>query len=251
MSEAAASLPAPLLAVVDLRVAYGRIEALRGATLHVSPGEIVAVIGANGAGKTTLLRALSGLLPVAGGRIVLAGEDVTGQPAERLVRRGIVHVPERRQLFGELTVEDNLWLGAFHRYWRTPRAELRADLERVFELFPILRERRAQRAGTLSGGQQQMVAIGRGLMARGRILLLDEPSVGLAPLVVREIFAAVAWLRAAGTTILVVEQNARQALRVADRAYLLENGRVVRSGSAVELAADPAVQAVYLGHTAD
>ncbi|CAA9560681.1 MAG: Branched-chain amino acid transport ATP-binding protein LivF, partial [uncultured Thermomicrobiales bacterium] len=237
----------PLLAVEGLRAAYERIEVLHGLDLIVHRGEIVAVIGANGAGKSTTLKVISGLLPPRRGRVRFAGRDITGRPAEELVGLGLSHVPERRQLFGTLTVEDNLLLGAYAR--RDGRAEQRADLARVYDLFPILRERRRQAAGTLSGGQGQMLALGRGLMARPSLLLLDEPSVGLAPLIVREIFAAVATLRAEGTTVLLVEQNARAALRLADRGYVLETGRVVLAGPANALMADPTVQGVYLGQT--
>ena len=237
----------PLLAVEGLRAAYERIEVLHGLDLVVQRGEIVALIGANGAGKSTTLKVISGLLPPRGGRVTFAGRDITGYPAEELVGLGLSHVPERRQLFGTLTVEDNLLLGAYAR--RDGRAEQRADLARVYDLFPILRERRRQAAGTLSGGQGQMLALGRGLMARPSLLLLDEPSVGLAPLIVREIFAAVATLRAEGTTVLLVEQNARAALRLADRGYVLETGRVVLAGQASALMADPTVQGVYLGQT--
>jgi branched-chain amino acid transport system ATP-binding protein len=235
---------APLLQVEGLRAAYGRIEVLHGIDLAVGAGEIVALIGANGAGKSTCLAAIGGLLAPRGGRVTFAGRDITGRPAEELVRLGLGHVPERRQLFGALTVEDNLLLGAYAR-----RGDKRPDLERIYALFPILRERRRQRAGTLSGGQGQMLALGRGLMARPTLLLLDEPSVGLAPLVAREIFAAVAALRAGGTTVLLVEQNARAALRLADRGYVLETGRVALAGPAAALMADPTVQGVYLGQT--
>ncbi len=237
----------PLLTVEGLRAAYGRIEVLRGIDLTVGRGEIVAVIGANGAGKSTMLATISGLLPPSGGRVRFDGREITGRPAEELVRRGLGHVPERRQLFGALTVEDNLLLGAYARRGR--RAERDADLARVYALFPILRERRRQPAGTLSGGQGQMLALGRGLMGRPALLLLDEPSVGLAPLIVREIFAAIGALREGGTTILLVEQNARAALRLADRSYVLETGAVALSGAAADLMADPTVQGVYLGQT--
>ncbi len=237
----------PLLVVEGLRAAYGRIEVLHGIDLTVNAGEIVALIGANGAGKSTALATISGLLAPRGGRVTFEGRDITGRPAEDLVRLGLSHVPERRQLFGALTVEDNLLLGAYAR--RGDRVGQRAALARVYELFPILQERRRQRAGTLSGGQGQMLALGRGLMARPSLLLLDEPSVGLAPLVAREIFAAVAALRERGTTVLIVEQNARAALRLADRGYVLETGRVVLAGPAAELMADPTVQGVYLGQT--
>ena len=238
---------APLLVVEGLRAAYGRIEVLHGVDLTVCRGEIVALIGANGAGKSTCLAVISGLLAPRGGRVIFDGREITRRPAEDLVRLGLSHVPERRQLFGALTVEDNLLLGAYAR--RGDRAGRRAAMERVYTLFPILRERRRQPAGTLSGGQGQMLAVGRGLMARPSLLLLDEPSLGLAPLVAREIFAAVGTLREGGTTVLLVEQNARAALRLADRGYVFETGRVALAGPAADLMADPTVQGVYLGQT--
>ncbi|MFO7271692.1 ABC transporter ATP-binding protein [Sphaerobacter thermophilus] len=230
----------------DIEAGYGGIVALHGVSLHVGAREIVTVIGPNGAGKTTLLRAISGLVPLRRGRVSLDGSDVTGQSTEALVRRGLVHVPERRQLFADLTVEENLRLGAYTRYRHEPEAVER-DFERVLELFPILRERRRQRAGTLSGGEQQMLAIGRGLMSSARVLLLDEPSLGLAPLITRQIFDTIAQLRDQGIAVLLVEQNARQALRVVDRGYVLINGRIVLSGTAEELMASRLVQQVYLG----
>lgn len=236
-----------LLEVNNLWAGYGRLQILRDLSLHVDHGELVAVISANGAGKSTLLRALSGLIPARAGSICLAGAELGRLSAEQRVGHGIALVPEHRQLFTTMTVGENLLLGSYARYWRTPRAELEADLERVYELFPILRERRRQLAGTLSGGEQQMVAIGRGLLARPRLLLLDEPSIGLAPRVVSTIFAAVAQLPAQGTTVLIVEQNARQILDLAGRAYVLANGAVALSGSAAELADDPAVRQIYLG----
>ncbi len=238
----------PLLEIHNVHVYYGRIQALKGVSLEVNEGEIVALIGANGAGKTTLLRAVSGLLTPHEGDIRLDGRSVVGLPPERLVALGVAHVPERRQLFTTMSVIDNLILGAYHRYRSgDSREAIRKDLETVFEIFPILRERQQQRAGTLSGGQQQMLAIGRALMARPRLLLLDEPSLGLAPLLVRELFRVIAQLRDRGVTILLVEQNARAALRVADRAYVLETGTVALSGTAAALLADPEVQRSYLG----
>ncbi|MBI4771817.1 MAG: ABC transporter ATP-binding protein, partial [Chloroflexi bacterium] len=215
-----------MLQVSEVSTFYGRIQALSAVSLQVQPGEIVSLIGANGAGKTTLLNTISGILTAGSGEIHFDGRPITHLPAEQIVRMGISHVPERRQLFGSLTVLENLTLGAYARAGRDGRAAIRRSMERVFELFPVLRERSAQLAGTLSGGEQQMVAVGRGLMANPRLMLLDEPSLGLAPLLVREIFEIVAELRRAGTTILLVEQNARAALRVADRAYVLENGRI-------------------------
>jgi branched-chain amino acid transport system ATP-binding protein len=235
------------LEVAGLEVAYGAVKALHGVSLRVEPGEIVAVIGANGAGKTTLLRAISGLLRPSAGRIRLDGQEITGWPPERIVALGVIQIPERRQLFASMSVEDNLRLGAYLRLRRGERKAVEADLERVYALFPRLKERRRQTAGTLSGGEQQMLAIGRGLMASPRILLLDEPSLGLAPLLVQELFRIIADLRRQGLTLLLVEQNARQALRTADRAYVMETGRVVREGPAAALLEDPAIQAAYLG----
>ncbi|MCW1970990.1 MAG: ABC transporter ATP-binding protein [Anaerolineae bacterium] len=237
-----------MLSVTNLSASYGKIQALRQVNLHVEAGEFVAVIGANGAGKTTLLKTLSGLMQPQGGHVQLAGKSLNGLSAETRVGQGIALVPEHRQLFGGMSVKENLLMGSYSRYTRAQKAEIEADVERVYALFPILRERQNQLAGTLSGGQQQMVAIGRGLMARPRVLMLDEPSVGLAPLVVREIFRVVAALPAQGTTVLIVEQNARQILKLADRAYVLENGVVKLEGVASDLANNPVVQQIYLGH---
>ena len=232
-----------MLEVSALESRYGRIPALKGIDLAVRAGELVALVGANGAGKTTLLRALSGVQPLSGGRVRYEGADITGSAPERRVRLGIVQVPEGRQVFGPLSVEDNLRLGGYTR----PAPESASSLERVYAMFPVLRERRRAPAGTLSGGQQQMLAIGRALMARPRLLLLDEPSMGLAPRLVEEIFACVRGLRAADTAIFLVDQNARAALNIADRGYVLETGRIVLSGSGAELLADASVQAAYLG----
>jgi branched-chain amino acid transport system ATP-binding protein len=234
-----------MLELDNLEVAYGAIRAVKGISLSIGSGELVALIGSNGAGKTTTLRTISGLLRPRAGRISYEGVDLTRLPAHEIVARGVVQAPEGRQIFGGLTVRENLLLGATAR--RTDRAALEADEERVFALFPVLRERLGQSGGTLSGGEQQMLAIGRALMARPRLLLLDEPSLGLAPLVVGRIFEVIARLKAEGTTILLVEQNARKALAVADRAYVLETGRVVLEGPAAELAANPAVERAYLG----
>ncbi|HEY5898516.1 MAG TPA: ABC transporter ATP-binding protein [Burkholderiales bacterium] len=231
-----------MLRVERLEARYGRIPALQGIDLHLGAGELVALVGANGAGKTTLLRALSGVHPSAG-RVLFEKEDITRASAERRVALGIVQVPEGRQVFSPLTVEDNLRLGAYRR----ARPRTKRSLERVYTLFPVLAERRGHLAGMLSGGQQQMLAIGRALMAEPRLLLLDEPSMGLAPRLVQEIFSCVRALRAADTTLLLVEQNARGALGIADRGYVLETGRLVREGSGAELLADPAVRAAYLG----
>jgi branched-chain amino acid transport system ATP-binding protein len=226
---------------------YDRIQALKDVSLTVEEGEIVTLIGANGAGKTTLLNSISGLVIPRQGRIFFRGQDITRLPPEHTVRLGISHVPEHRQLFGSMTVYENLLLGAYHRYRRTPRQELQADLRRVFALFPRLEERQRQLAGTLSGGEQQMLAIARGLMARPRLMLFDEPSLGLAPLLVHELLQSIHALRDAGTTVLLVEQNARAALHLADRAYVLETGEIVLEGTARALLDDPRVQAAYLG----
>ena len=231
-----------MLKVTGLEARYGRIPALRGIDLAVSAGELVALVGANGAGKSTLLRALSGLQR-ATGTVVFEGKDITDELPEYRVRLGIVQCPEGRQVFGPLTVEDNLRLGAYRR----GRASAAATLARVYGMFPALAQRRRQAAGTLSGGEQQMLAIGRALMAEPRLLLLDEPSMGLAPRLVREIFAAIRALRADDTALLLVEQNAAAALAIADRGYVLETGRVVLSGTGAELLADRGVRAAYLG----
>jgi branched-chain amino acid transport system ATP-binding protein len=231
-----------MLELGALSSSYGRIPALAGIDLKVEEGELVALVGANGAGKSTLLRVISGVQP-ASGRILFRGEDISAASPERRVRMGIVQVPEGRQVFGPLSVEDNLRLGAYTR----TRAESDAELERVYELFPALKERRRQAAGVLSGGQQQMLAMGRGLMAKPRLLLLDEPSMGLAPRLVEEIFARVRVLKAARTTLFLVDQNARAALAVADRGYVLEAGRIVLAGTGAELLADGQVREAYLG----
>ncbi len=235
------------LEVHQVEAGYGHLKVLNGISLIVRPGEIAAVIGANGAGKTTLLRVISGLLRRTAGEIVFDGQTITGWPPERIVALGIVHIPERRQLFGSMRVEDNLLLGAYVRFWQESRPTIDADLDRVYTLFPRLKERRRQIAGTLSGGEQQMLAIARGLMGRPRLVLLDEPSLGLAPLLVRELFRMIAELRLQGHTILLVEQNARAALRIADSAYVLENGRVALEGPGPALLTDSKVQAAYLG----
>jgi len=233
-----------LLQIQDVAVYYGGIQALKGVSLHLDVGELLAIVGANGAGKTTLLRTVSGVLRARSGSIRFDGRDVTRLPPHAIVGLGIAHSPEGRQLFGGLTVVENLRLGAVQR---SDRAAVEHDFEYVFELFPILRERRQQRAGTLSGGEQQMLAIGRALMARPRLLLLDEPSLGLAPLLVERIFDVIARLKSERVTLLLVEQNARMALEVADRAYVMETGRIKLTGSAAELAANPEVERAYLG----
>ena len=232
-----------MLEVAALSCRYGRIPALDEVSFHVAQGELVALVGANGAGKSTLLRALSGVQAAVRGSVRFEGVDVTRASARRRVQMGIVQVPEGRQVFGPLSVEDNLRLGAFVR----PAREIGAGLERVFALFPILAQKRREAAGTLSGGQQQMLAIGRALMTRPKLLLLDEPSMGLAPRIVSDIFAIVRSLKEAATTILLVDQNARAALAIADRAYVLEVGRVALSGSGPALLANPQVQRAYLG----
>jgi len=222
---------------------FGPRVVFDGVDLVVAPGSVTGLVGANGAGKSTLLRALSGVQPVASGSVRFEGADITRMSSRNRVRMGIVQVPEGRQVFGPLSVEDNLRLGAFVR----PASELADGLERVYELFPILARKRNEAAGTLSGGQQQMLAIGRALMTRPRLLLLDEPSMGLAPRLVAEIFATIRSLKAAATTILLVDQNARAALSIADRAYVLEVGRIALTGRGDELLVDPAVQQAYLG----
>ena len=232
------------LKVEGLVVAYGRTVAVKGVDLVVEPGQVVTLIGANGAGKTTVMRALSGLLRPRAGRVIFDGVDIAGHRAHRIAAAGLRQVPEGRQVFAELTVSDNLDLGA---YTLSNRAELGRRRDRVLTRFPRLRERLSQLAGSMSGGEQQMLAFGRALMGAPRLLLMDEPSMGLAPLFVEEIFGAIADLRRDGVTILLVEQNASAALDVADYAYVLETGRVVLQGQATELANDPAVAASYLG----
>ena len=232
-----------MLRVKGLDCHYGRIQALRGIDLEVRKGELVALVGANGAGKTTLLRALSGILAASAGEVRYDGRDITRDPAESRVRAGIVQVPEGRQVFGPLSVEDNLHLGGYTR----TRAEREQELVRVYELYPALKERRGHAAGTLSGGQQQMLAMGRAMMARPRLLLLDEPSMGLAPKLVAEVFAYVTAMKQAQGTIFLVDQNARAALAIADRGYVLETGRVVLAGTGAELLASSKVREAYLG----
>jgi branched-chain amino acid transport system ATP-binding protein len=239
----------PLLQVQGLSARYGKVAALAPTTLAVAAGAIVTVIGANGAGKSTLLNALMGALPPAGsaaGRVLYDGADISGLAVERRVTAGISLVPEKRELFGSMSVEDNLLLGGFRRY-RAGEPNWRGTLQEVFDLFPRLRERRRQEAGTLSGGERQMLAVGRALMAKPRLLMLDEPSLGLAPRIVREIFHIVAQLRQTGVAILLVEQNARAALQLADFGYVLETGALVLSGPAAELAGNRRVIESYLG----
>jgi len=232
-----------VLSVEQVRSSYGRIEALHGVSIEVARGEIVTLLGANGAGKSTLIRAISGVQPISAGRIRFDDRPLEGVSAHARVALGIAQVPEGRQVFAPLSVEDNLRLGA----WPRRNARLDAELASVYELFPALASRRRISAGMLSGGEQQMLAIGRALMAKPRLLLLDEPSMGLAPILVEQILDVVRGLKQAGLTVLLVEQNARAALAIADRGYVVETGRIATSGSAVELLADARVQAAYLG----
>ena len=237
-----------LLEVSGLEVTYGKIRAVKGVSFSVEAGTVVTLIGANGAGKTTTLRTLSGLVAPSAGTVVFDGARLDGVPAHQIVERGIAHVPEGRRVFPRMTVVENLELGAFSRAGRAGSAgEQRADTERIYALFPILADRRAQAAGTLSGGEQQMLAIGRALMSRPRLLMLDEPSMGLSPIMMNLIFTTLAELKAEGTTILLVEQNAQAALSLADHAYVIETGTVVLEGSAGELAASEQVRKAYLG----
>jgi branched-chain amino acid transport system ATP-binding protein len=234
--------------VDGLNATYGRVRAVKDLSLSVSAGEIVAVIGPNGAGKTTLLNTISGVVPASSGEVLFEGQPITNLAPEKIVRRGISQVPERRQIFGTMSVLDNLILGAYHRYRRDGKAAIQHDLEFVFEIFPRLKDRIKQEAGTMSGGEQQMLALGRAWMSRPKLLLMDEPSLGLAPLIVKEILRVSAELREQGMTLLIVEQNAHAALELADRAYVMETGQTVLEGAADELAADERVQAAYLGH---
>lgn len=236
----------PILEVTGLCVSYGKVEALHDAAIKVGEGQIVTVIGPNGAGKTTLLAAIMGVLPHSRGNICFRGETLRDIEVERMVARGMNLVPEKRELFGAMSVDDNLLLGAFHRY-RQGLRDQEETREQVFRIFPRLKERRSQHAGTLSGGERQMLALGRALMARPKLLMLDEPSLGLAPLVVREIFHVIADLKQAGVSILLVEQNARAALQIADYAYVLETGEIALEGPSHQLADDPKVVESYLG----
>jgi branched-chain amino acid transport system ATP-binding protein len=234
----------PLLQVERLAVAYGGIQAVKGIDLVVHQGELVCLIGANGAGKTTTLKGICGMLPIKAGSIRYAGAEITGRPPHALVRSGLAMVPEGRGVFGALSVGENLAMGA---YVRIDREGVAADIERVFALFPRLKERRRQSAGTLSGGEQQMLAIGRALMSRPRLLLLDEPSMGLAPLMVQKVFETVVAVSGEGVTILLIEQNAKLALEVSRRAYVMESGEITLEGAADTLLHDPKVRAAYLG----
>ena len=232
-----------LLEVSDIRARYGSIEALKGVSLTVEEGEVVTLIGSNGAGKSTTLRSISGLTPASAGEITFAGEEITRVPAHEIVVRGIALAPEGRHCFPRMTVRENLELGAHRR----PRAGIADDLERVFELFPRLSERQRQKAGTMSGGEQQMLAIGRALMARPKLLMLDEPSMGIAPILVERIYETIAEINRAGVAILLVEQNANYALEISKRGYVLETGRVVLANNSSQLRDDPEVQRAYLG----
>ena len=234
----------PMLKIDNIDVYYGAIHALKGISLEVKEGEIVTLIGANGAGKSTTLRTISGLLKPKTGGITFLGQDIAGVRAHEIVKKGISQVPEGRRVFAEMTVMENLDLGAFVR---KDKAGIQQDLKHVFELFPRLEERKNQSAGTLSGGEQQMLAMGRALMSRPKLLLLDEPSMGLAPLLIKEIFNIIVDINKSGTTVLLVEQNANMALSIASRAYVLETGRITLSGSAAELAASEEVKKAYLG----
>jgi branched-chain amino acid transport system ATP-binding protein len=242
MSEPTQAGPVKLLDVQSMEVRYGAIRALKGMSFHVNQGEIVAMLGANGAGKTTTQKTVSGMLRPSAGSITYAGRRIDGIPAHELIRLGICHVPEGRHVFPRMTVQENLEMGAF----RFKRIDM-ADMDRVLELFPRLRERFGQQAGTLSGGEQQMLAIGRALMGKPRLLLLDEPSMGLAPLIVAQIFEIVREINSTGVTVLLVEQNAAQALALASRGYVLETGEIVLTGTGAELLADDRIRAAYLG----
>jgi branched-chain amino acid transport system ATP-binding protein len=234
----------PLLEIENMHSYYGHIHALRGISLTVEEGEVVTLIGSNGAGKTTTLRSIHGILPPREGRIVFNGEEIQGTPAHELIGKGIAQSPEGRRIFFRMTVLENLEMGAYHR---NDHSEIREDMDRVFDLFPRLKERTRQEAGTMSGGEQQMLAIGRALMSSPKLLLLDEPSMGLAPVLVERIFEVIREINEQGTTILLVEQNANVALEIAARGYVLETGTIVNSASAAELREDPAVREAYLG----
>jgi len=240
-----------MLRIKNLQSGYGKLTVLRKVTMHVSPGEIVSIIGANGAGKTTLLKTICGLLRARDGEILFNKQDIRSLSTERVVFLGCSLIPEGRQVFAPMTVKENLVLGGYVQYRRRLRDEVRKDLDRMFELFPRLKERQKQLAGTLSGGEQQMLAIARALMARPKMIMMDEPSMGLAPLVVRDIFGIVTRLRDEGNTVLLVEQNARAALAVADRGYVLETGRIILEGMAEDLLANREVQRAYLGRDLD
>jgi branched-chain amino acid transport system ATP-binding protein len=240
-------MSAPLLELKRLEVAYGGIHAVKGIDLEVGQGELVCLIGANGAGKTTTLKGICGLLPIKAGTISYDGANITGKPAFQLVRRGLAMVPEGRGVFGALTIEENLAMGA---YIRSDKEGIKSDIERVYSLFPRLKERSRQTAGTMSGGEQQMLAMGRAMMSRPRLLLLDEPSMGLAPLMVQKVFETIVTISGEGVTILLIEQNAKLALEVSKRGYVMESGDIILSGDAKSLLHDPKVRAAYLGEAA-
>ena len=232
-----------MLELQDLHLSYGGIRALKGVSIQVGEGEIVSLIGANGAGKSTTLRAISGLERAQSGKILYNGEDITGKPSKYMVQQGLILVPEGRLIFPDMTVLENLKIGAYLRRDR----DVEADIKHVYKLFPRLKERAWQMAGTLSGGEQQMLAVGRALMSKPKLLMMDEPSLGLAPLVVKDIFSIIRTIRDSGVTVLLIEQNANAALKIADRGYVLETGKITLEGSGRELLSDPAVRSAYLG----
>ena len=232
-----------MLELQDLHLSYGGIRALKGVSIQVNEGEIVSLIGANGAGKSTTLRAISGLERAQSGKILYNGEDITGKPSKYMVQNGLILVPEGRLIFPDMTVLENLKIGAYLRNDR----DVEADIQRMYALFPRLKERAWQMAGTLSGGEQQMLAVGRALMSKPKLLMMDEPSLGLAPLVVKDIFSIIRTIRDSGVTVLLIEQNANAALKIADRGYVLETGKITLEGSGRELLSDPAVRSAYLG----
>lgn len=236
-----------MLKVESVNAFYGVIHALRNLSIHVSPAEIVTLLGANGAGKTTLMKVVSGIHPLSKGQLFFQGQNLVGLPAERILQLGIGQVPEGRQIFAPLTVLDNLLLGAYIRFQRKEKKEVLKDLDSIFDLFPVLKDRQKQRAGTLSGGEQQMMVIGRALMAKPKLLLLDEPSMGLAPILVNLIFNSIQILPRRGTTILLVEQNVKAALKIANRGYVLETGRIILEGETRDLLDNKEVQRAYLG----
>lgn len=233
-----------MLEIKDLEVYYGVIQAIKGVSFEVNEGEVIALIGANGAGKTTILHTITGLITPKAGKVIFEGEDITKMPGHKIVTRGIAHVPEGRRVFADLTVLENLKLGA---YTRKDKKEIEESMEMIYSRFPRLKERRNQLAGTLSGGEQQMLAMGRALMSKPRIILMDEPSMGLSPIFVNEIFKIIEDVSKAGTTVLLVEQNAKKALSIADRAYVLETGNITLSGDAKDLMNDDSVKKAYLG----
>lgn len=238
-----------VLKINNLNFSYGPIQALKDLSLEVKKGEIVALLGANGAGKTTLVQTISGLNKAASGEIIFKGEDITRVPAEQIVKKHLIHVPEHRQVFATMTVLENLHLGAYHHYGKLGRKKVEEEIERVFEIFPILKERKEQLAGTLSGGQQQMLAIARAIMGKPDLLLLDEPSLGLAPIIVQEVLQLVKSLRDEyNTTILLIEQNVFASLKISDRAYVIQHGEIIKEGTAKQLLNDQEVKEAFLGH---